>query len=339
MHTNMSKYDLFKWRLYLWSYPIIIAALCSNVLQWQNYSNLMKSIIIFLIIWNTVAWFLLFKRKYFKTVEIISLCIISITYLFVYERVLSQLNVSAYLSMELLFWTPLIFIYIFIVLKGKKGFIYALTLWIITLCVHMFYSLDLPNEVNYSYIQFHFSSIMYITFLLFSQVIFRSFIESEVIEKYAFKDFLTGINNRRMMYSYLKSEIKNKKELTVIFFDIDHFKKINDQHGHFIGDEILKEVTNVVLTRLTKNETFGRWGGEEFIIVSKGTGLENTITLAEEIRKTIKDHSFTNKLQVTCSFGVKQFQYNDTLNSFLSEADKALYLAKENGRNKVEVTK
>ncbi len=123
--------------------------------------------------------------------------------------------------------------------------------------------------------------------------------------------------------------------LSIIIFDIDHFKKINDTYGHLVGDTVLQQVSEVVRSNIRESEYFVRWGGEEFIILLPGTGLQGAQMVAEKIRRAIEAKEFDTVGKVTCSFGVTQLLSDDTISSFIERADEALYEAKHGGRNQV----
>ncbi len=158
------------------------------------------------------------------------------------------------------------------------------------------------------------------------------------LEKLATTDGLTGILNRYAFNKFLEEEIYRAErygtKFSIILFDIDNFKKINDTYGHLTGDEVLKETVNIVKKQIRKSDVFARWGGEEFIILlPNGT---DAVEVAEKIRKTIANSFFIGPEKITVSFGVTSFKEGDTINSIIKRADQALYLAKENGKNRVE---
>ncbi len=119
--------------------------------------------------------------------------------------------------------------------------------------------------------------------------------------------------------------------------DIDKFKDFNDSYGHQIGDEILKDLSKIIIKKTRSIDSFARWGGEEFIIILPNTTLENATIVADSLRKYIQNHTFVHNLRVTSSFGVAQFCENDTKETIMKKVDDALYRAKKNGRNRVEV--
>lgn len=163
----------------------------------------------------------------------------------------------------------------------------------------------------------------------------------EKIEKLATKDVLTGFYNRRKYKEIIRIEIERVKRynqpLSIIMFDIDHFKKINDKYGHSDGDYVLKTIAVIVRKNIRKIDYLFRWGGEEFLILSSETQLNNAHELAERIRKAIARYRFKNIGKVTVSFGVTKFKKTDTQDRFIKRADDAMYKAKKKGRNRVEV--
>lgn len=165
----------------------------------------------------------------------------------------------------------------------------------------------------------------------------------EVLEEKATTDSLTKIANRSKFNEILTHEMERaeryKGELSLIMFDIDHFKNINDTYGHIKGDETLINLAEIVGNNIRKSDFFARWGGEEFTILVPHTSLDNAFDLAEKLRKLIKTSELLVDCQITCSFGVTHFKKGDTANSFTDRADKALYEAKESGRDRVEITK
>lgn len=129
------------------------------------------------------------------------------------------------------------------------------------------------------------------------------------------------------------------KNISFLFFDIDHFKKINDTYGHAIGDEVLRKVAGEILRSVRGGDTVARWGGEEMVASILGANESDAKDKAEDIRKNIEAMSFVPApdLKVTISIGVASNMKGDTCSSLVERADKALYKAKESGRNRVVV--
>lgn len=163
--------------------------------------------------------------------------------------------------------------------------------------------------------------------------------KSKSFEEKASIDALTGIFNKNKFYELLTYNVdiakKYHENLSIIFFDIDHFKKINDTYGHQTGDIVLKELAIIIKHCIRKSDIFARWGGEEFIVLLPQSELDNTLRVAEKMRKKIMTSYFKDVNRVTCSFGVTKFSESDDIDKFIKRADKALYKAKETGRNRV----
>ena len=161
-----------------------------------------------------------------------------------------------------------------------------------------------------------------------------------LLERQATTDSLTGIYNRLKFNEVLDREIQEalryNNPLSLIMFDIDHFKAINDTYGHLAGDVILREVSRVISANIRNVDIFARWGGEEFIVLSPNNEWKSAWQLAEKLRAQIEKFDFSCPCTVTCSYGVTQFQENDTVDSLIKRVDYALYRAKERGRNRVE---
>jgi diguanylate cyclase (GGDEF)-like protein len=161
----------------------------------------------------------------------------------------------------------------------------------------------------------------------------------ESLSKISNYDELTRVFNRRHVEKVLKDIINknslNSLEFCVVIFDIDHFKKFNDTYGHNFGDEVLKIVANTANKCVGVNNTLGRWGGEEFLIVMPLCDLESGVILAEEIRKNIESLALDNGAKLTSSFGVAEYEYRDTATSIVERADTNLFRSKSLGRNRV----
>lgn len=155
----------------------------------------------------------------------------------------------------------------------------------------------------------------------------------------AITDQLTGIANRRHFVSALEVEReranRHRNELSVILFDIDHFKQINDEHGHDVGDAVLVEVASRIRAQIRKVDVFARYGGEEFVVLAASTTAADASKLAEKFRHLLANTHFERVGQVTASFGVSQYQPGEELHRLLKRADEALYHAKSKGRNLV----
>jgi len=166
----------------------------------------------------------------------------------------------------------------------------------------------------------------------------------EKIKELASRDYLTGLYNRRFGMEGLNHELHRRERyqenLTLGIMDIDHFKQINDGHGHLVGDAVLVEFSRRITELLRDEDTFFRYGGEEFVVIFPHTKLDDAQLVAERMRRTICDMDFIvahKSIAVTVSIGISEFENGDTVEHRISLADNALYKAKNSGRNRVEV--
>lgn len=152
-------------------------------------------------------------------------------------------------------------------------------------------------------------------------------------------DQLTGLYNRRHIEQTIRDEISRSTRyqvpLSLILFDIDHFKKVNDTFGHDVGDNVLRSVAEVLKENTRKSDMAGRWGGEEFLVLLPQTGAELSKKAAEKLRIALEEKHVQQVGRVTASFGVAKFLAGDDVDTFIKRADLALYDAKRNGRNQV----
>lgn len=164
----------------------------------------------------------------------------------------------------------------------------------------------------------------------------------EEIYRTVVTDGLTQVANKRALGDFLERELararRHRRTMTVLMMDLDHFKLINDTHGHLTGDVVLKELAGIVRTRIRKDELFARYGGEEFVCVLPETTLSEALKLAEDIRVAVENHRVNfegQEISVTVSIGGAEFdaERHQTATDILMEADKNLYVAKNNGRN------
>lgn len=163
----------------------------------------------------------------------------------------------------------------------------------------------------------------------------------ETLKDYANKDSLTKIFNRAKIDSVLKEEIKKAKlfdeTFSVIFFDIDDFKLINDDFGHIKGDNVLIKLASLVSKNIRDSDIIGRWGGEEFIIILPNTTSNKAFILANNLRELVLKNNFEINKQLTISIGITQYTPNDTKKDLIKRADEAMYYVKNKGKNAVKI--
>jgi diguanylate cyclase (GGDEF)-like protein len=157
----------------------------------------------------------------------------------------------------------------------------------------------------------------------------------------AITDTLTGLWNRRHFEERVGHEIikanRYKQPLSVLIFDIDHFKSVNDSYGHLVGDRVLVELCKMARQHTRDSDLLARWGGEEFIMLMPNTGPNEAMAVTEKLRANFASHHFADAGRITASFGIAPYQPGESVDHWISRADAALYEAKQEGRNTVKI--
>jgi diguanylate cyclase (GGDEF)-like protein len=290
-----------------------------------------------------LSCFLLIRRGRIKTSFVIFVTAISA------HTILSILVFGNTTSLPLYFYTLLVMV--FLSPWPLKSKVASASVLILLAIVFSCYSFFYPPRTALSHIQLIFwnsSNILANGLALSFGVYFFSFI-ADTAEQYlryqAEHDLLTGILNRHAIFQFLISTLRQVKaqgrELSIIMGDIDHFKRVNDSYGHLVGDEVLKRVAHTLGVTLRTGDALGRFGGEEFVIVLPNCQKENALRIAERIRATLVAETVltsAGEIPVSMSFGVASVHdlHAESSDSLIARADQALYLAKNNGRNRVE---
>ena len=166
-------------------------------------------------------------------------------------------------------------------------------------------------------------------------------IENDKLAKLAYFDALTGIYNRRKFDEIFKTETNRvrryQRTLSALFFDIDHFKRVNDTYGHDVGDEVLIKMSKIIQLNIRDTDYFARWGGEEFILLLPETSVIEANVMAEHIRNTIEKNIFNKVGSLTISIGLSELKESERNTTFIKRLDTALYKAKSDGRNRTIV--
>ena len=164
--------------------------------------------------------------------------------------------------------------------------------------------------------------------------------KNKILEELAITDPLTGLYNRRYFQHVLCNEMdrfgRTPTPFSLLMFDIDHFKQINDSFGHHAGDVVLSDLVNLIQQCIRKTDIFARWGGEEFMILLPDTMINGAEFLADKLCRACAKHKFEIPQQVTISVGIAQYQQSMSEMDFTRKTDKALYFAKQKGRNRTE---
>jgi diguanylate cyclase (GGDEF)-like protein len=213
-----------------------------------------------------------------------------------------------------------------------------------------FSSIFHPNFIFYSYAPDVFSNA--IIACIVSVVNYHRHLKSFVnklkvleinrkLKKISSRDALTDLYNRRKLDEFLKLEFNRSKQsrfkFSVTIIDIDDFKAINDNYGHNIGDQVLMKFSQILESNIRAADKLGRWGGEEFLLITPETDLNGAFQLAEKLRKAISKHQFKVVKNLSASFGVAEFKSDESVYHLVNRADTALYQAKANGKNEVVV--
>ena len=159
------------------------------------------------------------------------------------------------------------------------------------------------------------------------------------LENLATTDSLTQVYNRYKINAEIELHIARSKRsntpFSLLMFDIDHFKNINDTYGHYVGDLVLKDLTRLIQTSIRQVDSFGRWGGEEFMLILNGANKEEALKVAQKIRALVEKTAMSGHYNITVSIGVGQYKISEQKSVLLERVDQALYEAKEGGRNQV----
>lgn len=157
----------------------------------------------------------------------------------------------------------------------------------------------------------------------------------------ATRDPLTKALNRQTFHKSIEEALADHRRNNVVgvlfLFDLDHFKKVNDQHGHIAGDHVLQEIAKIVSTRIRETDQFFRYGGEEFAILLRHTPLQSAAVLADDIRGLVEAHTFTDGLKITISGGISEVDGAINVYDWIERSDTALYEAKHSGRNNIKI--
>ncbi len=219
--------------------------------------------------------------------------------------------------------------------NGRTYFIYMAASSLLTLLLNYFHSYLIDVEIQ------PVGLIMpSLAGIVFGYILARNRILHNQLVKHASIDLLTGAYNRMQCDYFLLAEIDKVNRyggtFSIIFIDLDHFKKINDNYGHPVGDATLTTFSEIITSLNRISDIFSRYGGEEFLIISHEANADNATQHAERLRNEIAQYPFETITQLTASFGVAEFKKDvDTVKSLIKRADDALYKAKKNGRNRV----
>lgn len=233
-------------------------------------------------------------------------------------------------------WPSLIFYFL-----GKRTGVFILLIFLISVGIVAWCSnfSNLGNHAIYDFI----GSLGLVCLLAYLTEDFRDEIEKKLVWM-AHTDQLTGLHNRHSFENLINHDLhrshRYSEELAIIMLDLDNFKKINDQYGHQKGDQVLIDVAGCIKKSIRNCDSAARWGGEEFLVLAPQTNLYGACTLAKKIRKSFQNLKYVSGPEkITASFGISNVIGKEDIDSLLSRADQALYMAKTKGKDRVELAK
>jgi diguanylate cyclase (GGDEF)-like protein len=225
-------------------------------------------------------------------------------------------------------------------LKIKQSTLSVFFVSVITF-IYYYFILPLPKELFIMHTFWMLSSISFgfVGAFLLDRLSKINFINYEKLQNLAVTDNLTGLYNRTKLDEVLNNELDRSKRFnycfSFMFIDIDYFKMVNDTYGHQSGDDFLIEFTNLINNNSRSTDHFFRWGGEEFVMICPEVDKENILIHAEKLRQKIESYKFKSIGYKTVSIGVTLSRSDDIIDSLVKRADKALYMAKDSGRNQI----
>jgi len=283
------------------------------------------------------------KPNFLRTFEIATFAFLCLHHLFrFYFIVHGEFGAGHHDLNEYTFWIPFFYICGFLILDKTKALRVTLAVFTVTVFMgaYRFWRETSDFVVILDVVlQFYISNVVYIVALYFLYYAIEANVQSEEYRRMAFTDFLTRLPNRRQLEEWLAADIDTAHErrmpLSVALVDIDRFKRINDAWGHDTGDAVLVRFGAFLSRRIRDGDAVGRWGGEEFLIVLRRTGLGDAAAFAERLRAELEQEPFPEAGRVTASFGLAQLGDGETLFDLLKRADQALYASKSEGRNRI----
>ena len=219
---------------------------------------------------------------------------------------------------------------------------------------HNWISVEYPKEIDYKLLwQLFGGFVVIVLLLLYRYMVLVRYnqqlnlaqekieLQNQLLAKLAITDKLTQLYNRakldEMLEYYQNLSLRYNEHFSIILLDIDHFKKVNDNFGHPAGDKVLTSIAKILKSNIRANDIFGRWGGEEFMVICPVTDINGTSNLAEQLRLKVAQQRLEKIGHITISLGVAEYQQGETVKTLINRVDKALYSAKAQGRNSVQI--
>lgn len=240
-------------------------------------------------------------------------------------------------------WMPILYVCAFAFFEKTRAVVAAVTIFLLSLLPPLlvltlegpaFWNAELGALLINAYLVHAMILALMSVFTLLHNRLTQTSALAISMQETANTDFLTGIANRRGLEAALEAADPTPKHpLALILFDIDHFKAFNDRHGHLAGDAALKEVADLAVSQLRAGDVIGRWGGEEFLMITRDTDSAAALCLAERVRRTVDAQCFVGRERLSVSAGVAAWDGQQCLADVLAAADLSLYEAKRRGRN------
>jgi diguanylate cyclase (GGDEF)-like protein len=280
--------------------------------------------------------------------EVIGYTVISLDVLLEFLFNVATRNDTTQIFLSAGIWLIVMYVFAFFVFQPKQGLYISLALFMVSLLLSLPITVarGLLGVAEFYVICKYYCASFFVVVFGYAAASWRQSYEqvrlnAALAEKLAFTDGLTNVYNRRALEALLEKEATRAerygRDFSIILFDLDDFKTINDSYGHSAGDEVLKKVADIVQAHLRKGDEVGRWGGEEFMVVCSETDSGQACLVAERLRTAIAETSFDNSVAVTASFGLARRQEGELIGSLYKRTDAALYAAKHAGKNCVKI--
>lgn len=339
MTKESVEFKSIKRKAYLIILPVILfSAVLTFFIRISNeqygFDLYMNALLAMVFIVSWLAFYMNYEERFFECLNLVLL----LTYYWFSVLFTTQgqaINEAFIGNNWFIVWLPLFIFYIFAVFTRSKAIGVSIALWLMSILPAIYYWNELNDIYIESLIQLYIATIIYIILVIYVFKLFEAYMDSMFMRQQFYLDPLTQIGNRYQINKWMAASLAKVERIpfSLIFFDVDRFKDINDQFGHVIGDKVLQELVSVIQKKIDGHH-FGRWGGEEFMIFTQ-TPECDAFAFAEELRDTLAQHHFNEVGQVTASFGVTSCKEGDTVESILQRVDTKLYESKRKGRNRV----
>jgi diguanylate cyclase (GGDEF)-like protein len=241
------------------------------------------------------------------------------------------------------YWLPVVYAFLFMVFGVRIGTLLSVAVYTVALATGFPHFMDPEDHAEHHLRMLahgYLSNIVIIVLLTgVATILQRQSRHSDRLEGEVHTDVLTWLPNRRLLSRLIVEEMaraeRYERPFSIVLFDLDHFKVINDRYGHPVGDAVLMQIGPILAEHVRETDTIGRWGGEEFLVVLPEMGVRDASRMAERLRTVIERGAFPADIDLTASFGVTHYVKGESMASLLERVDRELYSAKDAGRNRV----